>query len=237
MGMQPMGQTPDHGKVLVVEDDESAAVFVTRVLARAGFDSFWAADADEATSMLANDRYDVLLADFRLAGRSGLELVRKTRDAQPAVRIAVMTSFNETGLESRARSLGADDFFEKPLVPSILVSRIGHLADLSRSGAPHTAEVPRAIGTTRRSTMARGPRSAPLDTPKIPSDRSSGCEEAAKGHGSGHGDNAAPAAPPPLPGLGAVPLWTSAMPVVSHIASEYRPVTLPQTSAAWSFAD
>jgi CheY-like chemotaxis protein len=260
-----VARVQDHGRVLVVEDDESAAVFVTRVLDRAGFESSWAVDADEATVLLSSSHYDVLLTDFRLPGRSGLELVRETRGSQPAIGIAMMTSFNETGLEGRARSFGADDFFEKPLVPSSLVSRVEHLAGRSRRGEARTEQA----------------------------DESSGCEEAAERRGSGHGDDAAPAASAPAapgappasgtpaahadpasPGtraaasldpagepkfvevvdvttrtpvfrriggtprvIGAVPLWASAMPTVSRVASAAGPVTSPRTSAAWSFAD
>jgi DNA-binding response OmpR family regulator len=44
-----------------------------------------------------------------------------------------MTSFAESDTEDTARSNGADDFFEKPLHPSNLVTRIGDLVTRSRT--------------------------------------------------------------------------------------------------------
>lgn len=82
-----MDMTSEHenqGRVLIVEDDESAAVFVTRVLERAGFESSWAIDADQASVLLADTNFHVLLTDFRLPGRSGLE--PRERDANHAAR-------------------------------------------------------------------------------------------------------------------------------------------------------
>jgi CheY-like chemotaxis protein len=119
------------GRVLVVEDDESTALFVIRVLSRNGFDAAWVTDAEQASERLDSEPFDVLLADCRLPGRSGLELARHARLCQPALGIAVMTSFADIGMETMARESGADDFFEKPLHFFNLVARIQDLVTRS----------------------------------------------------------------------------------------------------------
>jgi|GEM_PF-1703335 len=119
-------------RVLVVEDDESSARFVTHVLNRHGFRATSVSNAEQAAVLLEDGAFDVLLADYRLPGRSGVELARYARSVLPTLGIAVMTSFAETGLERSARSSGADDFFEKPLPVASLVERVSELVIRSR---------------------------------------------------------------------------------------------------------
>jgi CheY-like chemotaxis protein len=149
------------GRVLVVEDDESTALFVTRVLARNGFDTSWVTDAEQASERLESECFDVLLADFRLPGRDGMELARSTRRSQPSMGIAVMTSFAETNTEETARSNGADDFFEKPLQSSNFVARIRDL--VARSRAPRMQVLP---PSARGAILASPTETAPEASPR-----------------------------------------------------------------------
>jgi CheY-like chemotaxis protein len=179
------------GRVLVVEDDESTALFVTRVLSRNGFDAAWVMDAEQASERLENEPFDVLLADCRLPGRSGLELAQEARRSRPCIGIAVMTSFNEGGTADSARASGADDFFEKPLHSSNLVTRIRDLVMRSRAfpegpstsssqrdahGAPPRASVPEvaprsdAPGPPNVAESGSSERAVPRDTAPAPQD-------------------------------------------------------------------
>jgi DNA-binding response OmpR family regulator len=164
------------GRVLVVEDDESTALFVTRVLARHGFDAAWVTDAEQASERLDAESFDVLLADFRLPGGDGMELARDTRRSQPTMGIAVMTSFAETNAEETARSYGADDFFEKPLQSSNFVARIRDLVARSRA-ARMQAPSPSARGPIVASPTEPAPEASPR------SDASSAPDVAGSGSG------------------------------------------------------
>jgi CheY-like chemotaxis protein len=145
------------GRVLVVEDDESTAMFVTRVLSRHGFDAAWVMDAEQASHRLQQEPFDVLLADCRLPGRSGIELARETRRSQPRIGIAVMTSYAEGGTEDRARASGADDFFEKPLHSSTLVPRVRALVTQSRTSRIEVSPSPSIQGAHEAPPMAPVP--------------------------------------------------------------------------------
>jgi len=138
-------QAEDTGRVLVVEDDESTALFVTRVLRRHGVNAAWVVDAEQASVLLADQSYDVLLADYRLPGRSGIELAADARRLIPEMRIAVMTSFSACDMEQAARSSGADDFFEKPLHSANFVARMTKLVHQSRSAGLGPNKAPPAI--------------------------------------------------------------------------------------------
>jgi DNA-binding response OmpR family regulator len=201
------------GRVLVVEDDESAALFVTRVLSRSGLYTAWVTDAEQAGPRLAGEAFDVLLADYRLPGRSGIDLARDTRRAQPGIGIAVMTSFAEGDAEHHARASGADDFFEKPLHSSNLVSRIRDLVTRSREPRPATASsrsvsarrglpagsdrylgrrrassVPQRLAESgpERRAVQRGAASAVPDTTEFTGDAGRARSSATRHHGGAH---------------------------------------------------
>jgi len=166
--------------VLVVDDDESTALFVTRVLTRNGFDASWVMDAEQASERLDCERFDVLLADCRLPGRSGLELARDARRSRPAIGIAVMTSYAEGGTEDTARESGADDFFEKPLHSSNLVARIRDLVARARTGGMEVAGSSSAPPTSEEGPMAAVQEDSPDgEIAEPPSVAESGSDERA----------------------------------------------------------
>lgn len=166
------------GRVLVVEDDESTALFVTTVLSRHGIDASWVTDAEQASERLEAEVFDVLLADYRLPGQDGMELARSTRLSWPAMGIAVMTSFAETHTVETARSHGVDDFFEKPLHSSNFVARIGNLVARARTHRSQAGS-PSARGPAEAGPMESAPEVSPRsDTsgpPAIAGSGSGGC--------------------------------------------------------------
>ncbi len=173
-------QAEDTGRVLVVEDDESTALFVTRVLGRQGVDAAWALDAEQASALLADESYDVLLADFRLPGRSGIELAADVHRLIPEMRIAVMTSFSGSDMEHAARSSGADDFFEKPLHCANFVARMTELVHQSRSAARRPKGAPPASAHAPAGPVVTVPGDSPVGgDPELPQVAESGPGEQA----------------------------------------------------------
>ncbi len=161
------------GRVLVVEDDESTALFVTRVLARNGFEASWVTDAEQASERLGREAFDVLLADFRLPGLSGMDLARHTRQSMPSLSIAVMTSFADSHTEQTALSGGADDFFEKPLHSSNFVARIRALVTRSRAAGVRAGSPP-ARGTPEAGPVESAPEASPRSDASGSPDRCEG---------------------------------------------------------------
>jgi len=167
------------GRVLVVEDDESTALFVTRVLSRNGFEATWAMDAEQAGERLDSEPFDVLLADCRLPGRSGLELARHTRLSNPGIGIAIMTSCADVGMEDTARENGADDFFEKPLHFFNLVARIRDLVTRSMaSGDEMTLSTAHLAGAALLLASV-SQLSSSLESREVPNIAGSGSDERA----------------------------------------------------------
>jgi two-component system response regulator MtrA len=110
-------------KVLFVEDDHSIRQVVTLALEEAGFRVTTCPDGDGALARYAAERFDLVLLDVMLPGRSGLDVCREIRraDSTPIVMLTARSSTIDvvTGLE-----LGADDYVAKPFQPPELIARV-----------------------------------------------------------------------------------------------------------------
>jgi len=113
-------------RVLVVEDESAIAELVAINLRHAGYEVGLAASAEAAQGEVDRVLPALVLLDWMLPGRSGLDLVRRWRaDARtrdlPVIMLTARSEEADTvaGLES-----GADDYLTKPFSPKELLARI-----------------------------------------------------------------------------------------------------------------
>ncbi|HEY1149957.1 MAG TPA: ATP-binding protein [Pseudoduganella sp.] len=128
-------------RVLVADDSADMRQYLRDLLAPYG-DVEQAADGHAAADALASQRYDLLLADVKMPGMNGVELLRHVR-RQPDLRLmSVVLISARVGEEARSEALtaGADDYLEMPFTARELVSRIGSCLALTRMRADAIAE-------------------------------------------------------------------------------------------------
>lgn len=119
--------------VLVVEDDHEIAQLVRDYLERAGFNTTWAGDGDEALLQVRNGRPDLIVLDLGLPKRDGLDVIREVR-AHAQTPIVILTARGEETDRIVGLELGADDYIVKPFSPREVVARVR--AVLRRATAP-----------------------------------------------------------------------------------------------------
>ena len=110
-------------KVLVVEDEESFIDALSIGLNREGFDVAIARDGQQALSVFATDRFDVVLLDLMLPKMSGLDVCRAIR-AGSEVPIIIVSAKGEEVDMVLMLEIGADDYVTKPYRLRELVARI-----------------------------------------------------------------------------------------------------------------
>jgi two-component system, chemotaxis family, CheB/CheR fusion protein len=102
-------------RVLVIEDAQDIREVFTLLLRAEGADVESAANGREATELIAQRQFDVVLSDLGLPDIPGDVLIRELRSRSArATRVLVVTGYGEPFL-SRARQAGADVVFTKPV--------------------------------------------------------------------------------------------------------------------------
>ena len=115
---------PDHGTVIVVEDDHNIADLVNLYLRNAGFRVLLAGDGPRGLELVANENPVLVILDIGLPGPiDGLEACRILR-MRSAVPIIVVTARGDEIDRIVGLELGADDYLTKPFSPRELVARV-----------------------------------------------------------------------------------------------------------------
>jgi len=101
-------------KVLVVAHDQPCGEICAQVLKGLGLETQTVEAADEALATLESGQFDILLADMRLPGMSGLELLKTVKQTYPDLDVVVMTGYGSIPSAVQAIKLGAYDYITKP---------------------------------------------------------------------------------------------------------------------------
>lgn len=119
-------------KILVVEDDAKTAQAIRRGLAAEGYDIVVARTGDEGWSHLASSVFDLLVLDWMLPGRDGIEILKALRARTTRLPVLLLTA--RDAVEDRVLGLdsGADDYLVKPFAFAELLARMRVL--LRRTG-------------------------------------------------------------------------------------------------------
>lgn len=114
-------------KILAVEDDAVALVVLRQALRRQGHDVVEARDGDEALRLLETEPVRVVVSDWMMPQRDGLELCRAIRARLGAeyIYFILLTSRDATEENRTAAAVaGVDDFLTKPLDANELWTRL-----------------------------------------------------------------------------------------------------------------
>ena len=107
--------TPPSEKILVVDDEANMLALCESVLRKEGYVVVCAASAEEALALLETDSVDLLIADLRLPGMDGLELVQRVKTQQPGLLYLLLTGHGTIQSAVAAMKDGAADYLTKPV--------------------------------------------------------------------------------------------------------------------------
>ena len=108
---------------LLIEDDARLAQLTSEYLEGHGVSVTRASDGGRGLEEAVRFRYDVVLLDLMLPGRSGLDVCRALRERSD-VPIIVLTARGEEADRVMGLEMGADDYLAKPFSPRELLARI-----------------------------------------------------------------------------------------------------------------
>jgi DNA-binding NtrC family response regulator len=133
----------DHSlRILVVDDNRSAADGITRVLRRAGDDVTTCYDGSTAIDALRVSNFDAVLTDLRMEPVDGMEVLRASQDLPAPPEVIVFTAYGEVETAVEAMRLGARDFLTKPVTIEQVQARLDSLRRPAGSQDVALAEAP-----------------------------------------------------------------------------------------------
>ena len=125
-------------RALVVEDEPQVAAFIAEELRSAGFAVEIATDGAEGERLALELEPDILLLDWMLPKRSGLEVCRHVRQQRPRIPILMLTALDGVEEQVKGFGAGADDYLPKPFDPKLLMARVQALVRRSQGrGTEH----------------------------------------------------------------------------------------------------
>jgi DNA-binding response OmpR family regulator len=111
-------------RILIIEDEEKMARMLARVLREEGYVAETAGDGRTGLGRALDDSFDLLIVDWMLPERSGVQIVRGLRAAEVATPVLMLTARGQ--VEDRVAGLdsGADDYLPKPFALPELLARV-----------------------------------------------------------------------------------------------------------------
>jgi DNA-binding response OmpR family regulator len=137
-------------RIAIVEDDIQLNKALKLALEQAGFavDSYHDGEKAERTLNLNHSNYDLIILDFKLPGKTGIEICRSLRSNEIYTPILMLTSIVDIENKVSVLDAGADDYVTKPVTIEELTARVRAL--LRRPRAALSPEL--TIGTIKLDT-------------------------------------------------------------------------------------
>lgn len=128
--------------LLLVDDDATFRMVLSRALEKRGFAITSAESVEQALPLAIASPPEYAVLDLKMDGASGLVLVQKLHELDPATRIVMLTGYASIATAVEAIKLGATQYLSKPANADEIVAAFGHHAspDMPLNAQPATVE-------------------------------------------------------------------------------------------------
>jgi len=116
-------------KILVVDDEKSILLTLSHLLRNEGVEIVVCSEVEEAEAALNNGHFDLVIADIRMSGVTGiegLELLNFIKE-RFSTEVIIMTGYGTPEIEAEAYARGAYHFFRKPVDTMELLDKVAAL--------------------------------------------------------------------------------------------------------------
>ena len=111
------------GTILVADDDKTCRDSIQKVLEREGHAVQTAESVDGALVALDTGHFDLVVCDYRMPGKTGLDLLVELRRKQSHVPVLMISAYADALVEAAILKLGALEVLKKPIRRQELVAR------------------------------------------------------------------------------------------------------------------
>ncbi len=143
-------------RLLLVEDESGIANFVKQGLEEEGYAVDWASDGDEGLDLALTGDYDLLILDWMVPGKSGIEICTQFRKLFPVVPVLFLTAKDTVKETIFGLQVGGNDYIKKPFHFDELLERIRVQLRPMAGGQPDLVLGPIAINRTAHKVTKNG---------------------------------------------------------------------------------
>jgi DNA-binding response OmpR family regulator len=141
------------GRILIVEDDQDSALFLTHVLENRGqFEVTHALDPAVALASVVDEPWDLVITDLELPGMHGLELIGALRKLLPRLPVIIVTARESAARDPAVLEAGCPVLFKPLHVEELLLT----VAALHRGPSLGLFAGQHQPGRCGQATLARG---------------------------------------------------------------------------------
>jgi two-component system response regulator HydG len=143
-------------RILIVEDDVTFGTMLNTWFAKNSWDATWVSKVELAKQEFQNTSFDLVLSDLRLPDGDGIILLTWMRENKIMVPFIVMTSYSDVQTAVLAMKLGAFDYLQKPINPTVLQQKIELAMSQPIAVEDRTEEKPKTKQIKESSKVVKG---------------------------------------------------------------------------------
>jgi len=114
-------------KMLIIEDDENILSLLKRGFEEENYVIDTASDGEDGDYLAMSNKYDVILLDWMLPNKNGIEILSNIREHKIATPVIMLTAKDEIDDKVTGLTQGADDYVSKPFNFKELLARVNAL--------------------------------------------------------------------------------------------------------------
>jgi DNA-binding NtrC family response regulator len=114
-------------KILVIDDDEWIRSALELFFEAEGCNLLTLATAEEGMMAISEQRYDIIICDYKLPGMDGLAFFKGIQKSHPDVLKVLITAYGNENIVNEVTRTGIHDFIKKPLMTNDLEKSLARL--------------------------------------------------------------------------------------------------------------
>ena len=111
-------------RILILEDDVTFGTMLKTWFAKNSWETKWVSKVEQAKLEFATNSFDLILSDMRLPDGDGIIFLTWLRENNITTPFIIMTSYSDVQTAVSAMKLGAFDYLQKPINPTVLQQKI-----------------------------------------------------------------------------------------------------------------
>ena len=121
--------------LLIIDDNPGSLELLSKALAQPGLEILTASDPEDGLAIFCDRRPQIVLTDLVMPRMSGMEVLERIMEIDPATDVILMTAHYSTESAVEAIQKGASDYLNKPVSIGPLRERIGELVEEAQEAA------------------------------------------------------------------------------------------------------